>query len=70
VFSKLRLKSPNPLTAINRLIKDDMYEIVPGFIANSLTIFLINIMLGQKNQMVLKQYEEVTRAVAAKKQLS
>jgi len=36
-----------------------MYEIVPGFIANCLTIFLVNIVAGQKNQKVLRQYEEV-----------
>ena len=44
-----------------------MYEIVPGFIANCLTIFLVNIVAGQKNQKVLRQYEEVVREITAGK---
>jgi sodium/proline symporter len=41
-----------------------MYEIVPGFAANCLTIFLINRFAGQKNEQVLRDYDEVTRAVS------
>jgi len=44
-----------------------MYEIVPGFIANGLTIFLVNIVAGQKNQKVLRQYEEVVGEITAGK---
>jgi len=40
-----------------------MYEIVPGFIANCLTIFLVNMVTEQKDQKVLEQYDEVVRAV-------
>jgi len=36
-----------------------MYEIVPGFIANCLTIFLINFLLGQKDQTILKEFDDV-----------
>lgn len=36
-----------------------MYEIVPGFIANCLTIFLINIFVAQKDEVVLKEFDEV-----------
>ena len=41
-----------------------MYEIVPGFAANCLTIFLINRFAEQKNEQVLRDYDEVTRAVS------
>ncbi|MHC4654146.1 MAG: sodium/proline symporter PutP [Planctomycetota bacterium] len=40
-----------------------MYEIVPGFIANCLTIFLVNIAVGQKDEKVLEQYQDVVRTV-------
>ncbi len=40
-----------------------MYEIVPGFIANCLTIFLVNLVTEQKDQKVLEQYDEVVRTV-------
>ena len=36
-----------------------IYEIVPGFIANCLTIFLINIFVAQKDEVVLKEFDEV-----------
>jgi sodium/proline symporter len=41
-----------------------MYEIVPGFAANCLTIFLINRFAGQKNDQVLRDYDEVTSTVS------
>ncbi len=44
-----------------------MYEIVPGFIANCLTIFLVNIAIGQKDEKVLRQYEEVVAVFTAGK---
>jgi len=40
-----------------------MYEIVPGFIANCLTIFLINVTVGQKDEKILEQYQDVVRTV-------
>ncbi|MHC4110337.1 MAG: sodium/proline symporter PutP [Planctomycetota bacterium] len=44
-----------------------MYEIVPGFITNCLTIFLVNIVAGQKDEKILKQYEEVVTVITAEK---
>ena len=41
-----------------------MYEIVPGFICNCLTIFLVNAFIRQKNERVLRQYEEVAKVIA------
>ena len=40
-------------------LSSTMYEIVPGFIANCLTIFLINIFVTQKDEVVLKEFDEV-----------
>ena len=44
----------------------EMYEIVPGFIANCLMIFLVNTIIGQKDEKVLKEYEEVITLVKEK----
>lgn len=44
-----------------------MYEIVPGFIANCLTIFLVSIIVGQKDEKVLREYEEVVRVITTRK---
>ena len=44
-----------------------MYEIVPGFIANCLTILLVNIVIGQKDIKILKQFEEVVTVITAEK---
>ena len=40
-----------------------MYEIVPGFSANCLTILLVNIAIGQKDEKILEQYQDVVRTV-------
>lgn len=40
-------------------LSDKMYEIVPGFIANCLTIFLINLFVPQKDLAILQEYEDV-----------
>ena len=40
-------------------LSDTMYEIVPGFAANCLTIFIINLFFGQKDERVLKEFDEV-----------
>jgi sodium/proline symporter len=42
-----------------------MYEIVPGFGANCLTVFLVNIAIGQKDEKILQQYQDVVRAIHA-----
>jgi sodium/proline symporter len=36
-----------------------MYEIVPGFAANCLTILSVNLFFGQKDQRVLQEFDEV-----------
>ncbi len=48
-------------------LSDTMYEIVPGFVANCVTIFILNRIIGQKNQKVLRQYEEVVKAITTGK---
>ena len=40
-----------------------MYEIVPGFIANCLTISLVNMIVEQKNEKVLKEFEQVIKTI-------
>jgi len=47
-------------------LSDTMYEIVPGFAANCLTMFALNRTIGQKDQKVLRQYEEVVKAITAR----
>jgi hypothetical protein len=44
-----------------------MYEIVPGFSANCLTILLVNIAVGQKDKKILEQYREVVRIIRGKR---
>ena len=44
-----------------------MYEIVPGFIGNCLTIFLVNMVVGQKDESVLRGYEEVVGEITTRK---
>ncbi|NIP26516.1 MAG: sodium/proline symporter PutP [Phycisphaerae bacterium] len=45
---------------------DYMYEIVPGFSANCLAILLVNIAVGQKDEKILEQYQEVVRTILGK----
>jgi sodium/proline symporter len=40
-----------------------LYEIVPGFVANSLTIIIVNMVLTQKNKAILREYEQVKEYV-------
>ena len=47
-------------------LSSEMYEIVPGFIANCLTILFVNVVVGQKDGKVLKEYEEVIAVVKEK----
>jgi sodium/proline symporter len=44
-------------------LSDRMYEIVPGFAANCLTIFIVNLLAGQKDEGVLKEFDEVITEV-------
>jgi len=45
---------------------DTLYEIVPGFAANCLVTFSVNAIIGQKDQNVLKEYDQVVSIVKAK----
>jgi len=40
---------------------EHLYEIVPGFVANSMVILLVDRIVHQKNARVLQQFDEVTR---------
>ena len=42
---------------------ETMYEIIPGFIANCLTIISINAVIGQKDETILKEFEYVVNTV-------
>ena len=44
-------------------LSDKMYEIIPGFIANCLTIFLLNFLIGQKDENVLKEFDKVENKI-------
>ncbi|MHC4720342.1 MAG: hypothetical protein ACYSYT_07690, partial [Planctomycetota bacterium] len=44
-----------------------LYEIVPGFIANCLTILLVNMIVPQKDQRVLNQYHQVVARMKTRK---
>ncbi len=47
-------------------LSSEMYEIVPGFIANCLMILVVNMIIEQKDEKVLKEYEEVITLVKEK----
>ena len=40
-----------------------MYEIVPGFAANCLTILLVNLFIGQKDERVLREFDDVVNEI-------
>jgi sodium/proline symporter len=44
-------------------LSNTMYEIVPGFAANGLTILLVNRFVGQKDEKVLQEFDEVISTV-------
>jgi len=48
-------------------LSSHLYEIVPGFVANCVTIFVVNRIVGQKNVRVLQQYEEVVKVISKRK---
>ena len=39
-----------------------LYEIVPGFVANLMTVFLINCFLPQRDENVLSEFETFRQA--------
>ncbi|GAB6136996.1 hypothetical protein JCM15060_01850 [Halanaerobaculum tunisiense] len=47
-----------------------MYEIVPGFIANSVTIFAVNVVVGQENEEVLVEFDEVNEIFDKKEEIN
>jgi sodium/proline symporter len=46
---------------------DFMYEIVPGFVCNCVTIVLVNMVVRQKNEKVIKEYDEVNEMISRRK---
>jgi sodium/proline symporter len=44
-------------------LSDHMYMIVPGFLANSSVILIVNRMVPQENTRVLQQFDEVAREI-------
>jgi Na+/proline symporter len=44
-------------------LSDEMYEIVPGFAANCLAILLFNFFIGQKDQRILKEFDEIVAEI-------
>jgi len=43
-----------------------MYEIAPGFIANCLTIFTVNLFVEQKDKQVLREFDDVVNTVRSR----
>jgi len=39
-------------------LSEKMYEIVPGFAANCLTILMVNLLIGQKDERVLQEFDD------------
>ena len=44
-------------------LSEKMYEIVPGFAANCLTIVLINLLIDQKDENILKEFDDVVNEI-------
>ncbi|MBL7189192.1 MAG: sodium/proline symporter PutP [Phycisphaerae bacterium] len=42
-----------------------MYEIVPGFAANCLTILIVNLLIGQKDESILQEFDEVMNTISS-----
>ena len=47
-------------------MSDYMYEIVPGFIANCITIVTVNLFTSQKNIAILEEYHQVSEILRNK----
>ena len=45
------------------VLSEKMYEIVPGFAANCLTILLLNLFIEQKDERVLQEFDEVVNSI-------
>jgi len=48
-------------------LSDVMYEIIPGFFCNCFTIVIVNMIVGQKNKKVVKEYDEVDEIISRRK---
>jgi sodium/proline symporter len=48
-------------------LSDFMYEIVPGFFCNCVTIVIVNMIAGQKNEKIVKEYDEVNGMISRRK---
>lgn len=46
-------------------LSDTMYEIVPGFAANCLTILMVNFAIGQKDERVLQEFDDVMNEIGS-----
>ena len=44
-------------------LSNTMYEIAPGFISNCLTIFLVNTFVGQKDERVFREFDDVVNEI-------
>jgi sodium/proline symporter len=44
-------------------LSEKMYEIVPGFAANCLVILLVNLLIGQKDERILKEFDDVVTEI-------
>ncbi|MBN1803848.1 MAG: hypothetical protein JW837_01230 [Sedimentisphaerales bacterium] len=44
-----------------------MYEIVPGFIVNCITVYTVNFFTGQKDEAILKEYDDVINTAKTEK---
>jgi sodium/proline symporter len=44
-------------------LSDKMYEIVPGFAANCLMILLMNFFIGQKDERILKEFDDIINEI-------
>jgi len=45
---------------------EKMYEIVPGFVANCLTIFSVNLLVRQTDKQVLREFDDVINTVRSR----
>lgn len=44
---------------------ENMYEIAPGFAANCFVIFLVNAFVGQKDEAILREFEQVAEVLVS-----
>jgi sodium/proline symporter len=46
-------------------LSNSLYEILPAFLANSVTILIVNLLIKQKDNSILQKFDEVTKVVHA-----